>query len=287
VFRLGLDQALEQLVAWEAKDLQLDLSVNLAPATLLDPDCPAWVGQALRRHGVAPHRLSLELLETESIDAASQDEAIDQLVRLGVKLAMDDLGSGYSSLQRLSTLPFDTIKVDQSLTLNLRRDPLLSLSLIRAIIQLGRDLGRQVVVEGLEDAGMVEAAVILGAVQGQGYALARPMRADLLPGWAGAFRLDVEAGRVRTFLGALAYHWLHAQSALPESSVPLKDCPVTQFFDAQGLGDAPVARWHRQCHADPLEPDASHRVTAWLVDRVRSEAVSAAAPPAAATADRR
>ena len=287
VFRLGLDQALEQLVAWEAKDLQLDLSVNLAPATLLDPDCPAWVGQALRRHGVAPHRLSLELLETESIDAASQDEAIDQLVRLGVKLAMDDLGSGYSSLQRLSTLPFDTIKVDQSLTLNLRRDPLLSLSLIRAIIQLGRDLGRQVVVEGLEDAGMVEAAVILGAVQGQGYALARPMRADLLPEWADAFRLDVEAGQVRTFLGALAYHWLHAQSALPESAVPLKSCPVTRFLDAQGLDDAPVARWHRQCHAEPFDHEASHKVTAWLVDRVRSESATAGGLPTGAAADRR
>ena len=270
VFRLGLDRALEQLVAWEAAGLALDVSVNLAPATLLDPDCPAWVGQALRRYGIAPHRLTLELLETESIDVATQDEAIDQLVRLGVQLAMDDLGSGYSSLHRLSLLPFDTIKVDRSLTLNLRKDPLLSLSLIRAIAQLGRDLGRHVAVEGLEDRGMIEAAVILGATQGQGHALAQPMPADRIPAWVDAFTLDVDPDRVRTFLGALTHHWLHVQSALPDVAIPLESCPVSQFFEEQGLAGSAAASWHRQCHAGGDWHEASQRVTAWLVDRVTS-----------------
>lgn len=270
VFRLGLDQALDQLVSWEAGGLRLDLSVNLAPATLLDPDCPAWVGRALRRHGVAPHRLTLELLETESIGAPAQDEAIDQILRLGVKLAMDDLGSGYSSLQRLSMKPFDTIKVDQSLTKNLRKDPLLSLSLMRAVIQLGRDLGRQVAVEGLEDPGMIEAAVILGATQGQGHALGRPMPADRIPAWVDAFALAADPDRIRTFLGALTYHWLHVQPALPDVAIALESCPVSRFLEARGLAGSPAAAWHRQCHAGGGAAEASRRMNAWLVEQVRS-----------------
>ena len=73
-----------------------------------------------------------------------------KLVALGVKLSMDDLGSGYSSLQRLSALPFSTIKADQALLVRFRDNPIQTMSMIRTIIQMGHDLDRAVVVEGLE-----------------------------------------------------------------------------------------------------------------------------------------
>ncbi|OIQ76138.1 oxygen sensor protein DosP [mine drainage metagenome] len=271
LFRQGLDQTLRQLVAWDAQGLAIGASINLAPTTLLDEDCPRWVEEALARHGVAPQRLSLELLETEGMDSNAQEEAIRQLMRLGVRLAMDDLGSGYGSLQRLSALPFDTIKIDQSLTLNLRKAPLLSLPVIRAIIQLGDDLDRHVVVEGLEDRGMIEAALILGATLGQGYGIAKPMPPEQLMGWHKAFRPPVQPGSIHTFLGALAHHWLHTLSAMAGARIPLDACPVTHFLEEQSWRDREAAAWHAQCHAEGNVQAMNQRLTTWFVERVVAE----------------
>jgi EAL domain-containing protein (putative c-di-GMP-specific phosphodiesterase class I) len=78
LFRLGLDKALSQLAELDQHGLQIDISLNIAPSTLQDEDCPQWVADALVRHGVAPHRLSLELLETEDIAPQAQDRAIER-----------------------------------------------------------------------------------------------------------------------------------------------------------------------------------------------------------------
>ena len=262
VFRLGLDLALQHRQRLLGQGHAVDVSVNLAPATLLDPDCARWVEEALRRHAVAPRHLSLELLESDGIDSAAQDEAIDQLVRLGIKLVMDDLGSGYSSLRRLSSLPFDAIKIDQSLTLNLRRAPLMSLPLIRAIVQLGADLERHVVVEGLEDRGMIEAALALGAVQGQGHALAPPLAPEGFVDWLRGYAQPVRPGRIDTFLGALAHHWMRLQTRLPDAAPTAS--PVGAFLAARDLREA--AGWHADGGAQ-----AGQRLLAWLVERVVAE----------------
>ncbi len=265
VFRLGLDLALQHRQRLLGAGHAIDVSVNLAPATLLDPDCPRWVEEALRRHAMAPQHLSLELLESDGIDSAAQDEAIEQLVRLGVKLVMDDLGSGYSSLRRLSSLPFDAIKIDQSLTLNLRRAPLMSLPLIRAIVQLGADLERHVVVEGLEDRGMIEAALALGAAQGQGHALAPPLAPEAFVEWLRDYAPPVRPGRVDTFLGALAQHWMRLQNGPPDAAAAAAaTSALGAFLAARGLREA--AAWH----ADGGR-EAGQRLLAWLVERVADE----------------
>jgi EAL domain-containing protein (putative c-di-GMP-specific phosphodiesterase class I) len=271
LFRLGLDIALRQLIELDRAGLAVDVSVNLAPTTLLDKDCSRWVEDALRRHGVAPHRLSLELLETGGMDSQSQDEAIDELVRLGVKLVMDDLGSGYSSLRRLSSLPFHIIKIDQSLTLNLRKTPLLSLPLIRAIIQLGADLERQVVVEGLEDDGMIEAAMILGATLGQGYGLARPMAQEQFLAWHAGLTPSAAAGAIHTYLGALTHHWLYSQAAMLELAPALEHSPLARFFEARGLAGSEPAQWLARCRAEGTGRDTRDQLLAWLMERVREE----------------
>lgn len=270
LFCMGLDQALAQIKTWEAQGWVVDIAVNLPPSTLLDPECPRWVEEALRRHDIASHRLILELSESQDMDSVAQNQAIDALVCLGSKLAMDDLGSGYSSLQRLSTLPFDTIKVDQSLTLNLRKSPLLIFSLIRTIVQLGGDLERCVVIEGLEDAGMIEAVAILGATQGQGFGLAGPMPADAVMTWRHEFKLPIEPGAIHTFLGALAHHWLHTHPKA-HVSIPLATCPLTRFFAEQSLLDSQAAHWHAQVHARQDARASSERLMAWLSERVCQE----------------
>jgi diguanylate cyclase (GGDEF)-like protein len=250
LFRLGLSQALRQLAHWDEEGLSLSVTVNLAPSTLARPDCALWVRDALRDTGVAAARLSLEITEDQALNEAgdSASARLAALARLGVELAMDDLGSGYSSLQRLRALPFRSVKLDQGLWRGVRRSPTRTVSFIGALVQLGHDLEIEVVAEGLESAEMVEAAAVLGADVGQGYALGRPMPAAALPGWVRALRWTVDRAAPRTPLGALASMWrgIHVGDGRP---VTAETCPVTQFIAASGLGGSALDRAHQALHA--------------------------------------
>ncbi len=274
LFRIGLDMALGSLVQWSEAGLEdVGISVNLAPSTLLLPECPVWVEQALARHRIDPGRLTLEILETQVLDHQDQEEAVRRLVSLGVVLAMDDLGSGYSSLQRLSSLPFDNVKVDYGLLSRIRIIPLETLGMIGAIVQMGREFGHEVVIEGLEDDGMIEAATFLGAHLGQGFQLARPMEPDLIPGWSLNFRDPARPESLRTWLGALAYHWkiMHTDTPRPHPE-DFERCPLTRFLLEKEPEGQEGAILHRALH----QPDAdlftlSRSFTLWLAERVRRE----------------
>jgi len=213
VFRLGLAEALDQTARWEAEGLSLGVTVNLAPSTLVQPDCVLWVRAALERARIAPERLSLEITEDQGLAGAAA-AAMAALTGLGVNVVMDDLGAGYGSLQRLRRLPFRTAKLDQSLVEDIRGAPDRLLSFMGALVQLGHDLEVEIVVEGLETDDLVEAAAILGADAGQGFALGRPMPAEAIAGWARAFVWSVDRGAPRTTLGALAAVWYAAHRAL-------------------------------------------------------------------------
>ncbi|MHB8348438.1 MAG: diguanylate cyclase domain-containing protein [Acidiferrobacterales bacterium] len=274
LFRMGLDQVLTQLVRWDRQGLSPGITINLPPSTLLDADCPGWVKDALERFGVAPDRVTFELLESQGMDNPLQVEALDRLLKLGVNLAMDDLGSGHSSLRRLASLPFETIKIDKSLLSRIGQEPIHTLSLVRAIIQVGLDLERVVVVEGLADDGMIEVARILGAPLGQGYGLAMPMPAEQVLAWSQSFRLPTHPNRIETYLGALAHHWLGMRRiAMGVQPGPRKlpDCPVTKFLEEQNLADGKAAAWHAQVHAGVDVPLASSQFLKWLIERVREE----------------
>lgn len=275
LFRQGLDASLAQLRALRAEGIELGMSINLAPSTLVHPDCSAWVADALHRFETDPRQLTLELLETQEFDEARRDEAIAALRRLGVQLAIDDLGAGYSSLKRLASLAFDVIKVDQSLIRDVAADPVKTLSLVRTIVQIGRDFEREVVVEGLENAPIIEAVVRLGAVYGQGYGLSRPMAPEAVAPWVRAWAWEpVGTAEIRSFLGALAYHWswMHDDSGTARGA--FADCPIAVFMNARGLADHAAAQWHQAAHEagdDAARRQASAEFVAWLVDRVREE----------------
>ncbi len=265
LFRQGLDQALGYLPIWQAAGIRIGISVNLPPSTLLVPECDRWVAEALARHDVAPERLTLELLETTQIDEALRDTGIARLSRLGVQLAMDDLGAGYSSLMRLSALPFHTIKIDQGLLRRLRDEPQLTLAVIDTLIEMGRRLEREVVVEGLEDEGVIEVAALLGATFGQGYGLGLPMPPADLPKWRERFSLPIEPGAAHTYLGAMAHHWKYGHA------LPLADCPMTAFLAEQGLEASDAAVWHAQAHASEAGSASSGALMAWFLERMRVE----------------
>ncbi len=250
LFRLGLAQALRQITVWDDAGVHLDVSVNLPPATLLQPDCPLWVRDALAAAGIAPRRLHLEIMETGRVgeNEGARDAILHRLSRLGVRIVMDDLGSGYSSLQRLRLLPFHAVKIDQSLVRDVWRDPIRVLGLIGALVQLGRDLELDVVVEGLESDDLVEAAAILRAGAGQGHALARPMPGAAVLGWMAAFTLKADPTAPRTALGALAALWRLEHGGDPHLSAP-EQSALGRFIAGHDLGASRLAARHREQHA--------------------------------------
>ncbi len=216
LFRLGMEQALRAQRAWRERGIALEVSLNIAPATLLHGEIVQWVRDALHEHGSEPASLTLEVLESQEFLDEHQARAVHRLSGLGVRLAIDDLGAGYSSLQRLVNLPFDVIKVDQALLRELAADPAKVLGLVNAIIRIGEDLGRSVVVEGVEDAPALEAMMILGARQVQGYAVARPMPLADIPAWTRDYSCPHGAdGALHSLLGAFAWHWVHLRREVP------------------------------------------------------------------------
>ncbi|MDE2007101.1 MAG: EAL domain-containing protein, partial [Rhodospirillales bacterium] len=248
LFRLVLAQALAAVSGWEREGLRLDVAVNLAPSTLLRPDCVFWVREALSRAGTAPGRLTLEITEDQSLGTAEGAAAtLAALDGLGVRLAMDDLGAGFSSLERLRTQPFAAVKLDQNLILGAHHHPDRAMHFLGALVQLGRDLEIEVIAEGLESEDLVEAATVLGANLGQGYALARPMPEDAVAGWARSFDLRFDRAAPRSPLGALATLWriTHVGDA---PVTPFETCPITRFMRARGLADGPLDALHRRLH---------------------------------------
>ena len=213
LFTLGLEQALNQLAQWDAAGQQLDLSINLPLEVLLMPECARWVADALHTRHIAPDRLRLEILEDADFqNDAERDRAVRSLAATGARLVMDDLGSGYSSLLRLRTLPFHTVKIDQGLVRQIPSEAQTEadgmIGFIGALVHMTQALGLKVVVEGLETPALVEVAAVLGADYGQGYALARPMAAADVPAWLQTFRWLTQASSPQTRLGQRAQQWV-------------------------------------------------------------------------------
>ena len=263
LFLQGLEQALDWLHRWREAGLAIDISVNLPPSTLLHPDCASWVEGALREARVAPQHLTLEILESENLDHARADEAIHALSRLGVHIALDDLGAGYSSLTRLASLPIDTVKIDQALVRELPKDPLRTVRLLSTLLRIGREFAPITVVEGLEDAGHIETTRMLGARYGQGYGLARPMPAETFAPWAARRPVTpADDTALHGWLGALAHHWRleHDREQHALRTGALATCPLTHLLRARGVDDDDVLRWHAQFHE--LQPGGARDAAA-------------------------
>jgi diguanylate cyclase (GGDEF)-like protein/PAS domain S-box-containing protein len=277
LFRSGLELGLENLRRWDDKGLVIGLSINLLPSTMVHPECARWVKEALCRFDVRPERVTMEMLESQQFEEKLKEEAMGRLVQTGVKLAVDDLGSGYSNFQRLANCTYEVVKVDQALIREMPRDPLRTLSLIRTIRQMGSDLDIQVVVEGLETPALIEAACLLGTPYGQGYGISKPMPAEELPGWCAHYLYEGWDGhQLKSFLGALTYHWLLVHQAAKIHELPLDQCLLTDFLHSKGLETSKAARWHEQVHAQRGREDESHaserELTQWLIRRSQKEA---------------
>ena len=273
LFRHGLAQTLDFLRGWRDAGLQVDVAVNLPPPTLMHAQCASWIEEALRKAGVDAGHLTLEVLETDGIDEARSDEAIRAIDALGVRLALDDLGSGYSSVTRLASLPIDTVKVDQGLIRGLPKDPVRTIRLLASLVHLGQEFAPHTVIEGLQDEAYVEVAQQLGARLGQGFALSRPMPAAEFLEWARRRPLLAAGGNqpLRTWPGALAHFWANARDPLRlHPACPIEQCPLTRFLQEHGVDDTRVLGWHERIHdGDAAQvAEATESMLQWMAAQV-------------------
>jgi diguanylate cyclase (GGDEF)-like protein/PAS domain S-box-containing protein len=180
--RWVIEAACAQLRIWsdEAQTHGLTLAVNVSPLQFQQPGFTELVRQAIRRHGVPGRCLKLEVTETMlQGDLARTIRTMKALKEEGVQFSLDDFGTGYSSLQYLKRLPLDQLKIDRSFVRDIVTDPS-DRAIVATIIAMARHLGLEVIAEGVETAGQLQALRECGCTQYQGYLFSRPVAPDLL-----------------------------------------------------------------------------------------------------------
>jgi predicted signal transduction protein with EAL and GGDEF domain len=182
---LVLRTALEDCATWARAGHVLEVAVNVSPRALLAPEFVAEVAAVLARTQVPASRLTLEVTESSVMhDPQRATEVLHALHALGVSLSVDDFGTGYSSLAYLQKLPVHEVKVDRSFVRDLATDTG-DVAIVRAIVDLGHNLGLRVVAEGVEDARSLAVLGELGCDTAQGYLISRPVPHERLMTWLG------------------------------------------------------------------------------------------------------
>ncbi len=176
-----LDQACRQLREWHQQGFtDLRMAVNLSTVQLHHAELPNVISNLLAAHQLPPETLELEVTETGLMeDIAAATHNLHSLRRSGALIAIDDFGTGYSSLSYLKSLPLDKIKIDKSFVRDMDADEG-DATIVRAIIQLARSLGMQVIAEGVETAEQERYLIAEGCNEGQGYYYSKPVPAEEL-----------------------------------------------------------------------------------------------------------
>jgi len=176
--RRVLDIALGSAADWTRHGIGVPVAINVSPRTLLDRDFPGEVAAALSRHRVPAARLTLEITETSVVShLAVVDRVLDELRDLGVRLALDDFGSGWSSLSHLARLPVHEVKIAAGFTEKLLSSPQHA-AVVRGTLEIAQALDLQVVAEGVTGAIQRATLVSLGCHAGQGEHFFPPLPAD-------------------------------------------------------------------------------------------------------------
>ena len=170
-----IDKAVEAASRIARRGIDFGIAVNLSARMLGDRRLPARIAAVLDKHGLEPSRLTLELTETAAV--ASSGHGSDLLLALrdlGIKIAIDDYGTGLSTLDYLKKIPASEIKIDQSFIKSMR-DNRSDLIMVQSTIALAHSLGRTVVAEGVEDSQSLEQLAMLKCDIAQGFVVGRPM----------------------------------------------------------------------------------------------------------------
>ncbi|MGH2659530.1 MAG: EAL domain-containing protein, partial [Actinomycetota bacterium] len=170
-----VEELARQGQAWRAKGLELELSFNLSPRQLWQPDLSEKVLERLSAADLDPTSVVVEITESTAMtDPDRTQRILWDLHTRGLRLALDDFGTGYSSLSRLQHLPVDILKIDRSFIRDVAGDGQAA-SMVRAVIQLAEGLGMTPLAEGIETEEQWRSLVDYGCRLGQGYFFCRPV----------------------------------------------------------------------------------------------------------------
>jgi EAL domain-containing protein (putative c-di-GMP-specific phosphodiesterase class I) len=178
-----VDEALRQCRQWQQEGLTIPVSVNLSTRNLRDVEFPGHVEQLLEKWSVAPALLQFEITESAMLtDPIRAKLVLDRLAAIGIRISIDDFGTGYSSLQYLKRLPATEIKIDRSFVMQMDVDEE-DEAIVRSTIDLAKNLGLDVVAEGVESKAIWDRLQKLGCTIAQGYYLSPPVPADDVRTW--------------------------------------------------------------------------------------------------------
>lgn len=179
-----LEMAIRQIAAWDAAGFQMSVAVNLSAFDLLDLKLPERVMSLLSEHSVPVEALELEITESVLMtDPARACEVLEELHGLGLKLSVDDYGTGYSSLAYLRDLPIDELKIDRSLIATLSEDGR-GAKIVGSTIELAHALNLSVLAEGVEDESTLDTLRSFGCDSVQGFHFSRALPAGDFAAWA-------------------------------------------------------------------------------------------------------
>jgi EAL domain-containing protein (putative c-di-GMP-specific phosphodiesterase class I) len=233
-----LREACAQAAAWRSSGWGIGVSVNFSLRQVTEAGFAASVLSVLDETGLPPSALTLEVTERVLIEGGGpMADGLNELRRHGVRLAIDDFGTGYASLVYLRQLAVDIIKIDPSFVAGLGADGTLAM-LTRAIIQVGHDLGIEVVAEGIERPEHLELLREMGCELGQGYLIAKPMDARGIEALVGS---GWPAGGADAFVGPAGDVVAGGQAPAPEAEFAPDPGPVTEPALNPGEAPAPAA----------------------------------------------
>jgi EAL domain-containing protein (putative c-di-GMP-specific phosphodiesterase class I) len=264
--RLGL----AMLAACGATHPKLRLAMNVTPSVLTRDRFSRRFMDVLHEGGIDPGRMTIEILEGDQFLNIERAAAELRVLRgHGVQIALDDVGSAYSSLMRLRELPVDVIKLDQAFVRNMLQQPD-DLQFVASMISLANGLRKKLVVEGAETAEIVDALQVLGVDAAQGYAIARPMPVAALRDWLAGHTVVKSTRTPTSLLGVYAAHLMIADAfrvvanqtmslTLPASIHDPHACTIGRYLDRIGEHETPYGVAHKHFHAAILarETDAA------------------------------
>ena len=181
--------ALAQVRSWRDEGMPLTVAVNLSTTNLLDLDLVSTIEGLLRTHGLPPDSLIVEITESALVDSARSRNTVAALQHLGVRISLDDYGTGWSSLARLQDVSVDELKLDRIFVARLAKDPR-SVAIVRSTVALARSLGAELVAEGVEDDVTLNALRRYGCTITQGFVHSPPLPPDDLREWIASHAPD-------------------------------------------------------------------------------------------------
>jgi diguanylate cyclase (GGDEF)-like protein len=188
VTRWVVERAVQQAGEWHRDRLDVAISVNISTRDLMGNELVDLVPALLQKHAVPAEQLCLEITESGFMeDPARALETLGRLHALGLRLSVDDFGTGYSSLAYLKKLPVRELKIDRSFVMHMVEDED-DATIVRSTIELGHNMGLEVVAEGVEDRAGLEFLKRLGCDQVQGYYISKPLPTPQFVEWLKARR---------------------------------------------------------------------------------------------------